>query len=202
MARPIAWTRAFLPDIKDAQKELVLAFENLLVAAAAKAANEIGALMISDAGKHGAKMEERFLQDGPNTHRFYRASVGSTVERIIYKYLIKFFTYDKPEGTGEWAGVYRGKIGTTEDVLDFVFAIEYTESFSTQLPCRFKNSRPDIRLALGPGANGTNYEALFDLTSEGQVGHILKKGDGWLKKANVAYVSEIVWANEDIMQQA
>jgi hypothetical protein len=42
---------------------------------------------------------------------------------------------------------------------------------------------------------------LFDLTSEGQVGHVLKKGDKWLSKANVAYVSEIVWTNDDIMHK-
>jgi hypothetical protein len=202
MARPVAWTKGFPPDITAAQRELILAFEGLLVGAAAKAAKEIGALVVSDAGRHGAKMEERFLQDGPKTHRFYRASVGSAVERIIYKYLGNFFTSGQPiVQTGDWAGVYRGRMGTATDIVDFVFAIEYTGPHTPNLPCQFKRSRPDIRLALGPDGKGVNKEALFDLTSEGQVGHILKKGDGWLTKANVAYVSEIVWVNNDIMQQ-
>jgi hypothetical protein len=200
MAKPVAWTKGFSPHITLAQQGLVLAFESLLVGAAAQAAFEVGALDIADAGKHGQKMQERFFLDGQ--HRFYRASVGSTVERSVYKYLKTFFTSGEAlMSNGEWAGVFQGSVGTVSDVLDLLFAVEYTDSYQTFLPCQFKRSRPDLRLALGPGSDNVNYEALFDLTSEGQVGHILKKGDQWLSKAHVAYVSEIVWVNDDIMHK-
>lgn len=200
MAKPVGWSKGFKPEITSAQKELVMAFEGMLVGAAAKAAKELGALQIGDAGKHGEKMEERFFRDVDSPHRFYRASVGSTVERTVYKYIKTFFTSGKAlVASGEWAGVFQGSIGTATDLVEMQFAIEYTSSYGTTLPCSFKNSRPDLRLAMGAGTDGKAYEALFDLTSEGQVGHVLTKGDGWLHKTNVAYVSEIVWMDDDIM---
>ncbi len=52
-------------------------------------------------------------------------------------------------------------------------------------------SRPDVRLALGSG-----YEALFDITSEKQEGHILDKGanlvsGGWLARDNIPFIAEV-----------
>lgn len=200
MARPVSWTKGFSPNITADQQALVLAFENMLVGAAARASREIGALVVADAGAHGGKLQQRFELDG--SHRFYRASVGSTVERIIYRYLKDFFVTGAPLVTaGEWSGVFQAQIGTMTDLLDIVFGLEYTASHNPHLPCSFKNSRPDIRLSLGNDSQGKPQEALFDLTSEGQIGHILKKGDKWLQKSGVAYVSEIVWVKDDIMHK-
>lgn len=200
MAKPVSWTKGFSANITANQQELVVAFENMLVGAAARASREIGALAIANAGAHGAKLQERFAMVGD--HRFYRASLGSSVERIIYKYLQDFFVRGEPlVAAGGWAGVYKAKMGTATDLVDIVFAVEYTSSHTPYLPCSFKKSRPDLRLALGPDKLGKPQEALFDLTSEGQIGHILKKGDAWLNKSGVAYVSEIVWVNDDIMHK-
>ena len=118
----------------------------------------------------------------------------------VYEQLHHVFTGSKALlSKGDWAGVYQGEIGTMTDIVQVVFAIEYQPQYSPLLPAIFKKSRPDLRLSLGQGSDGKYYEALFDLTSEGQIGHILKKGDKWLSKDNVAYVSEIVWADNDIM---
>jgi len=55
-------------------------------------------------------------------------------------------------------------------------------------------SRPDLRLALGDG-----FEAVYDITSEAQEGHILGKGanigrGGWLARSRVPFVAEIFYA--------
>jgi hypothetical protein len=198
----MAWTHGLKHAITKEQQDLIFWFEAMIVATAARAGQQLGALDVESAGKFGLKLEERFLAGNPKPHRFFRASIGSTVERKVYGELRGFRTAaTRVIQSGDWAGVYQGKIGTKDDVITITFAIEYQESWSPLLPCSFKNSRPDIRLSIGVGSDGVNYEALFDLTSEGQVGHVLKKGDKWLSKANVAYVSEIVWTNDDIMQK-
>lgn len=202
MARPVAWTHSHKPAITQAQINLIQAFESTLVWAAARAGTHLGGLKVEDAGKFGMKLEERFLADSPKPHRFYRASIGSTVERHVYEQLRSLVTGATTlVAAGDWAGVYQGKIGTMTDIVDIVFAIEYQPSHGNLLPSSFKRSRPDLRLSIGQGSDGAHYEALFDLTSEGQVGHILKKGDQWLSKPHVAYVSEIVWADGDIMHK-
>ncbi|TQF84850.1 hypothetical protein FK498_01310 [Elioraea sp. Yellowstone] len=202
MAKPVVWTHGFKPAITQAQQALILWFEGMIVGLAARAGHHLGALDVESAGKFGLKLEERFLADNPKPHRFFRASIGSTVERKVYDELCGLWTGAKRvvDG-GAWAGVYQGEIGTKDDIVTIVFAIEYQPSHAPALPCSFKKSRPDIRLSIGTGSDGVNYEALFDLTSEGQVGHVLKKGDRWLSKPNVAYVSEIVWTNDDIMHR-
>lgn len=202
MAKPVVWTHGFKPAITQAQQALILWFEGMIVGLAARAGHHLGALDVESAGKFGLKLEERFLADNPKPHRFFRASIGSTVERKVYDELCGLWTGAKRvvDG-GAWAGVYQGEIGTKDDIVTIVFAIEYQPSHAPALPCSFKTSRPDIRLSIGTGSDGVNYEALFDLTSEGQVGHVLKKGDRWLSKPNVAYVSEIVWTNDDIMHR-
>lgn len=202
MAKPVPWTHGFKPSITQGQKDLILEFESMLVHCAAVAGQHLGALDVSNSGKFGLKLEERFLNDSPKAHRFFRASIGSTVERQVYKALPLFVTNAKAiVESGDWAGVYQGDFATRLDVVSVHFAIEYQPAHPDVLPCSFKHSRPDIRLAIGNGSDGVAYEALFDLTSEGQVGHVLKKGDKWLHKANVAYVSEIVWVNDDIMHK-
>ena len=92
------------------------------------------------------------------------------------------------------AGIYTGQLLST----NVIFALEYTGS-CTELPCKFSSSRPDIRLSLGKGPDGSYAEALFDLTSEAQKDHVLKKGDNWLSKVAVPYIAEIIWTNDDIM---
>lgn len=202
MAKPVAWTHGFKQAITKSQQELILWFEGMIVGLAARAGQHLGALDVESAGKFGLKLEERFLADNPKPHRFFRASIGSTVERKVYGELCGLWTGARRViPSGDWAGVFQGDIGTKDDIITITFAIEYQASHSPVLPCSFKNSRPDIRLSIGTGSDGVNYEALFDLTSEGQVGHVLKKGDKWLSKTNVAYVSEIVWTNDDIMQK-
>jgi hypothetical protein len=62
------------------QQDLCLGFGNLLLFFAKKAANEMGTGIFSNSGAHGLKAEQRFFLDKP--HRFYRASVGSTVRAV------------------------------------------------------------------------------------------------------------------------
>lgn len=55
-----------------------------------------------------------------------------------------------------------------------------------------KGSRPDIRLALGSGC-----EALFDITSAANAGHILEKGcsqGNWMTRANIPFIAEVFYA--------
>lgn len=56
----------------------------MLLWSASRAGPQLGALDVESGGAHGMKMEERFLTDNPKPHRFFRASVGSTVERKVY----------------------------------------------------------------------------------------------------------------------
>jgi hypothetical protein len=203
MAKAVAWTHSFAAPITGEQKSLALFFEGVLLWAASRAGSQLGALDVETAGAHGMKMEQRFLADSPVFHRFYRASVGSTVERKVYTELKNFVLTDVKAivTSGDWAGVYQANIATQSDVVPITFAIEYPPACPPALPSVFKKSRPDIRLALGQGTDGSYYEALYDLTSEGQIGHVLTKGDSWVTKHSVAYVAEIVWMNVDIMQK-
>jgi hypothetical protein len=95
------------------------------------------------------------------------------------------------------AGVYPQKTWF-DSITVPAYALEYTDS-TKELPCSFKKSRPDIRLSLGTGTDGKYYEALFDLTSEKQIGHVLDKGDNWLGKERVPFIAEVVWTDDDIM---
>lgn len=78
------------------------------------------------------------------------------------------------------AGVYQAKVGGLDGVESIVFSLEYTGEFTRggvkYFRSIFSNSGPDIRLAI-PSNYGNYYEAIFDLTLEGGVGHILKKKD-------------------------
>jgi hypothetical protein len=203
MAKAVAWTHTFGAPITSAQQTMALYFQEVLLWAASRAGTQLGTLNVTSAGAHGMKLEERFLADTAKFHRFYRASVGSTVERKVYTELKTFVLSDVKAivASGDWAGVYQANIATPTDVASIVFGIEYAAACAPALPSSFKKSRPDIRLALGQGSDGKYYEALYDLTSEGQVGHILAKGDSWVTKHSVAYVAEIVWMNDDIMQK-
>ncbi|HWA61841.1 MAG TPA: hypothetical protein VG939_10725 [Caulobacteraceae bacterium] len=202
MARPAAWTHTFDKAVTQGQQALAIAFQEMIVGFAATAGQELGALNVETAGKFGLKLEERFTSDNPNPHRFYRASVGSTIERKVYEQLARFIRSSKAlVSSGEWAGVYQGSMGTQTDLLDIYYAIEYPAACDPFFPNVFKKSRPDIRLSLGKGSDGEVYEALYDLTSEKQVGHIHAKGDNWTTKKKVAYVAEIVWADDDILHK-
>jgi len=199
MAKPVIWKKGAKGQLTVEQKQLIAAFEDMLIKAAADAGRRLGALTVESAGRFGVKLEERFMSSSSKSHRFYRASVGSSIERMVYTHLPKWVTSMDPQPSSEgWSGIYTGKIGTSTDIVPVTFAIEYTKS-GGGLPCTYNRSRPDIRLVLGKGTDSASYEALFDLTSEGQAGHILKKGDAWMKKANVAYIAEIIWMNDDIM---
>ncbi|HQT84665.1 MAG: hypothetical protein B7Z58_09220 [Acidiphilium sp. 37-64-53] len=202
MARAVSYTHSFASVITEDQQRLALYFNDVLVGIAAGAGRQLGALNVEEAGKFGMKLEERFLGNNPKPHAFYRASVGSSVERIVYAYLLqKFPGVECLTSGGQTAGIYQARIGTADNIVTIIFAIEYTGSSSPHLPSVFKKSRPDIRLSLGAGTDGKYYEALYDLTSVGGIGHILKKGDNWLFKHSVAFVSEIIWTNEDILHQ-
>lgn len=202
MARAVAWTHSFAAPITGDQQSLALYFQEMLLWAASRAATQLGALDVNTGGAHGIKMEERFLADNPRPHRFFRASVGSTVERKVYTELqnLALTEVHRVVPSGDWAGVYQANLATQADILPITYAIEYPPAYAPALPSIFKKSRPDVRLALGQGSDGKYYEALYDLTSEGQIGHVLTKGDNWVTKNSVAYVAEIVWMNNDIMQ--
>jgi hypothetical protein len=203
MAKAVAWTHSFAAPITSSQQSLALYFQEMLLWAASRAGTQLGALDVDSGGAHGMKMEERFLMDNPKPHRFFRASVGSTVERKVYTELKNLVLTDITPivASGDWAGVYQANLATQSDLVRITFAIEYPPACPPALPSVFRSSRPDIRLALGQGSDGTYYEALYDLTSEGQIGHVLTKGDNWVAKHSVAYIAEIVWMNDDIMQK-
>jgi hypothetical protein len=187
---------ALLHEIKNAwpltatqsQVGVLNSFSNLLLNAAKYAAVQLGIGKFEDAGKHGLKAEERFFADNPKPHRFFRASAGYTIEKGCYKALVDACQAKEIE-PGTFQGTY----------FDFVFAFERTTALAGILPCSFKSSRPDIRLALGNDSAGSPLEAIFDLTSEAQKDHVLKKGDNWVAKAAVPYIAEVLWTNDDIM---
>ncbi len=200
MARAVAYTHTFGPNISSDQQALALYFEQLLVTLTKNAAVQIGALKVGDAGAFGLKLEQRFMTDGPKFHSFYRASAGSSVERIVYKYLIETLGSRKiSENNGKVAGFYQCHMGTSTGTAEIHYALESTTTFADHFPSSFRRSRPDIRVALGAGTDGKYYEAIYDLTSVGGIGHILKKGDKWIEKKSVAFVSEIIWMDADIM---
>lgn len=66
-------------------------------------------------------------------------------------------------------------------------------------PCDFRGprgegSRPDVRVALGDGT-----EALFDITSRGEEGHVLDKGGGhWLGMPQVVFIAEVIYDESEI----
>ena len=196
------------------QAALAVAFEQVLLKLAKVAGNNLGQLDVEGAGKFGVKLDERFKVDSSKPHRFYRASAGSTIERLVYAQLLWATAATDSSGKNIFdttvsgqlpekvAGVYTGQlpinVGTGTVQLALTFALEYTSS-ATGLPSTFSSSRPDIRLSLGQGSDGNYYEAIYDLTSEAQKDHVLKKGDSWLTKTRVPYISEIIWTNDDIL---
>jgi hypothetical protein len=158
------------------------------------ASGHLGAGDFSSSGAHGVKAEERFYLDRP--HRFYRASVGSTIERAVYHYILWTIGALEPGVMADRLGaIWSGQL---PNGVKIKVAFEYTGQ-SDGFPSSFSRSRPDIRLSLGAGTDGHDYEALYDLTSEAQKSHILSKGDSWLSKAYVPYVAEILWTNDDIL---
>jgi hypothetical protein len=209
------------PNCQQAQADLAVAFQEALLTLAQKAGIGLGTLDVEGAGKFGVKLEERFTSATPKSHRFYRASAGSTIERLVYTNLLwatdatnvhsdENMMDDVESGKlpGKVAGVYEGQlplvINQTIVHHKVLFALEYTGSYKdtkgrSLLPNSFSRSRPDIRLSLGPDKFGGYHEAIYDLTSEAQQDHVLKKGDNWLGKKYVPYISEIIWTNDDIL---
>lgn len=187
-----------------AQVTFCLNFQNYILWAAAKAGRQFGLADMGGSGAHGLKAEERFFQDNPKPHRFFRASTGSTIEKLTYQYLVEVvggnlagYEEGKLGGT-----IWTGKIDVEGDSKDIAFALEYVSATPPAFPLSFKSSRPDIRLALGSDTAGHYLEAIFDLTSEAQKDHVLKKGDNWVAKAALPYIAEILWTNDDIMHKS
>lgn len=178
-------------DTTQSQKTMALEFLKLLLQCATTASKHYGLGDFSEGGAHGAKAEQRFYQTGG--HRFYRASIGSTIERTVYQYLEHVLC-----PTEVMDRVYR--FDGWGNLDGSIYALEFTSSL-TELPHKFGSSRPDIRLALGQGTTGKYYEAIYDLTSLKQTGHVLKKGDNWLAKGAVPLIAEIIWLDDDIMHQ-
>lgn len=170
------------------QQEICADFADYLLKAAQLAAVKLGTGQFGFAGAHGMKMETRFFATG--SHRFYRASVGYSIEKSVYEFLVAAYMAQAKENNIYTATSQRGH--------PFAFAFEFTGTCDG-FPNSFKNSRPDIRVALGKGQDGNWYEALFDLTSEKQKGHVLKKRDKWVTKERVPYIAEILWTDDDIM---
>jgi hypothetical protein len=121
----VAWTHGFKQAITEAQQDLMLWFEGVIVGLAARAGEHLGALDVKTAGKFGRKLEERFLTRNPKAHPFFRASIGSTIEREVYADICGLWTSAKRVvNSGDWAGVYQGEIGTKDDIVTITFAIE------------------------------------------------------------------------------
>lgn len=178
-------------DATSAQKTLAVEFLNLLLKCAATASLQLGQGNFDDSGAFGVKAEQRFL--GTGNHPFYRASLGSSVERAVYKYLEEVLCPDHG-----FDGLYRYK--QWGSIAGSAYALEFTQQ-CTELPHSFKSSRPDIRLSLGQSTLGKYYEAIYDLTSLKQTDHVLKKGDNWLAKDGVTYIAEVLWLDDDIMNK-
>jgi len=176
---------------KQTQIDLATTFGQAVFACAQNAAVQLGGAVFSASGRHGLNAEKRFWQDDARPHRFYRASVGSTIERAVYAKLIEGYS-----ATELCKNVYQSSYAS-----EVVFALEFTGSLEDCFPCKFNRSRPDIRLSLGAGKNGQIYEAVFDLTSQRQEGHIRNKGDNWLAKVHIPYIAEVLWTDDDIMHR-
>lgn len=78
------------------------------------------------------------------------------------------------------------------------FLVERSGERPPLFPINFfrAGARPDIRIGLGDGT-----EAVFDFTTAGEAGHLLKKGGGIVKKdRRIAFACEIVtlpWSRRD-----
>jgi hypothetical protein len=128
---------------------------------------------------------------GPKAEHAFGASIGSAIEAQTYELLKQHRTLGR-----HWANNRTAGADAAGDYL-----LEYPERRGALFPHHFaasavrvKGSRPDIRLALGDG-----YEALFDITSEAEKGHVLTKGDGhWLKKDKVVFVAEVFYSQDQI----
>jgi hypothetical protein len=201
MAVLAEYKNAWLGPHTQDQKDLLAGFRNGVLQCAKMAAGHLGSADFDSAGKFGLKMEERFFQDTGKIHRFYRASVGSSIERTVYDYILKAYgALELGKVADAYGAVWKGEGYIQQKVVPVIFALEFTGS-CPGFPCSFKNSRPDIRLSLGKGTDGVEYEALLDLTSEKQKGHVLKKRDKWIAKANVPYIAEVIWTDDDIMHK-
>ena len=181
--------------LSQAQMTLAVEVLNNLVTCCGMAGAHIGTGNFGNAGAHGGVLDRRFYS--PKKERTFRAALGSGIERTVYTYLLD--GYDMKE-ISEDQNVYRSAEGTGNVII----ALEMPGPLDPLFPNDFtghgkKGSRPDVRLALGQGTDGKYYEALFDLTSEVSVDHILKKAGNWLARANVPYIAEILWQNKDIM---
>ena len=108
MAKPVIWKKGAKGQLTVEQKQLIAAFEDMLIKAAADAGRRLGALTVESAGRFGVKLEERFMSSSSKSHRFYRASVGSSIERMVYAHLPKWVTSMDPQPSSEgWSGLYR-----------------------------------------------------------------------------------------------
>jgi hypothetical protein len=122
-----------------------------------------------DRGKFGLKLEEWFLSQNPKPHAFLRTLIGSMVEREASIAICGRSTGAKRVVSSEArAGVYRGEIGSKNNIFALPSALEQEGGHSPMLPGSFRNSRSNIRLSIGPGSDRVNYDMLFDVTSEGR----------------------------------
>lgn len=81
------------------------------------------------------------------------------------------------------------------------FLLQTTGPRGELFPCDFRGprgdaSRPDVRVALGD-----RTEALFDITSRGEEGHVLEKGGGhWLEMPQVVFIAEVIYDEDEMAE--
>lgn len=131
---------------------------------------------------------------GRDAERWYRARLGYVIEAEANQIL----TTSAPGAGRGWRCVDELPAGGARKG-DFL--LQTPEPVPPCFPSEFRRwnggtSRPDVRVALGDGT-----EALFDITSRGQEGHVLEKGGGhWLTMPTVAFIAEVIYDENEVAE--
>lgn len=129
---------------------------------------------------------------GRSADRWYRARLGYVIEAEANASLLR----SAVRGGRGWRCM-DDRPGDAAAAGDFL--LQTSGPHGACFPCDFRGargegSRPDVRVALGDGT-----EALFDITSRGEEGHVLEKGGGqWLKMPNVVFIAEVIYDENEV----